>query len=385
MRFTTAIALVTTTGVPTARSIFDWERVVDEGLVDRQRKTLADFFKDPKKNTVGRHRRLQSQLNGHDKLAIYAYRKRSGLLRNPEKIQASQQRECDPTKFDPDLGILSCGSGQYCISNKYSTLGGVCMDVYSDSSHVTGRRRVQDESGSNETETETGSNETETETLFDYGYSLCNSDGNCTCTDINETEYRGNVYCTIDNEQCYTTPSDCGVNHTGCFVYNISSSLKGVGEYDNSLCVLNTEPYYQKICYYTSSKNFTLQSCEMSFNGVKCNSCEVSRESIEYCSESGECTDETFYCYLFDCTNTDGGHEGSDCFGNGDLIASVYRYSYGCVEDCNICGSGGVLTLPNSTFEISTYFAEEFTSAAKCMPWARAGISLQQNARELHL
>lgn len=76
----------------------------------------------------------------------------------------------------------------------------------------------------------------------------------------------------------------------------------------------------------------------MDFNGIPCNSIEW----VYY-------EDTTYTCRIFDCTNTDGNFSGNDCLDIYSInpILSVYGKTYGCAENCNICGDGFEVTKPS--------------------------------------
>jgi hypothetical protein len=95
--------------------------------------------------------------------------------------------------------------------------------------------------------------------------------------------------------------------------------VKFSGEQDLTMitCEKRSMPSYEKVCYYLSYENITVEDssiynydiseCALTFIGEKCKSCEFVLTEYEYCYTDGNCTNGTFVCYNFDCTNTEGG------------------------------------------------------------------------------
>jgi hypothetical protein len=149
---------------------------------------------------------------------------RERVLRNtPTLIQHShhrqnivEQKECDPTSVDPDIGILSCGFNQYCVTSERSILGGQCIPAVSND-HLL-RRRVEEEDDDHSSVNETNQN------VFEYLLMDCELPY-CNCSNVNETAYTLHQRCYYE-EQCDSYLSRCGVNNTFCFTHLWEGDLK---------------------------------------------------------------------------------------------------------------------------------------------------------------
>ena len=56
-------------------------------------------------------------------------------------MESNAAKECDPTKFDADIGVLSCGEDSYCQESPSSSLGGVCATNKYSKSKLNPRRK----------------------------------------------------------------------------------------------------------------------------------------------------------------------------------------------------------------------------------------------------
>jgi hypothetical protein len=53
-----------------------------------------------------------------------------GYLKNTQNSNSKSPKdfqECDPESDEPDVGVLSCGAGRYCVESDESKIGGFCV------------------------------------------------------------------------------------------------------------------------------------------------------------------------------------------------------------------------------------------------------------------
>lgn len=249
--------------------------------------------------------------------------------------QQEQEKDCDPFSEEADLGILSCGYQEYCVVNEASALGGRCVEAsVLNHRQMDNVRRAQEEGSSN---------------LFEYAISqVCYNSNNtyCTCSNMNETEKTGVVSCHYYNDFCYRFATSCATNYTACVTSKSETTFTEVGAYDEKSCWYYSQPKAFKMCFSGSFVNYTAQEeCSVTIDDVECTSCVVVPTPIEFCYEDGSCSNQTAFCYHFDCSSIDGGWAGVDCF---------MFYDYGCdVVECSICGEGEEISLPEETFQIN--------------------------------
>ena len=229
-----------------------------------------------------------------DKGTLRDIRKQNGggLLKN---LLHSTAIECNPEKLSasPDVGVLVCGIGRYCMESADSKLGGLCTAIDEDTNNVN--RQLQDENV----------------TLWKNAYSLfCEENAeNCECTGVDEEEYLLTIDCSFSNT-CKNRESTCGVQSLHCYNATYALSFSGNYQYSRSFCYYDSQPYDQQVCY-SANVNYTNWECEMIFDGTTCSSCEVKFVDIGFCDSDGECTYvPNNPCYYFDCTNTDLGKTG---------------------------------------------------------------------------
>jgi hypothetical protein len=202
------------------------------------------------------------------------------------------------TSSNPDVGILAYGHAEY-----------------------TNNRNLQDNITS----------------PFDLAQQmLCEDNNNCSCTDIDETASTMLVECEFFTDYCYEGLSVCGVNYTGCLdSLTIKYNITGEAEYDRGICFERSVPSSEKVCYFASFVNTTVHkdlpiteadgvNCAIYFNDVKCQNCEVFSKEGEYCDQNGTCTNLTYSCYNFDCTNTEGGMYS--CYENDKLNNTAHQF-----------------------------------------------------------
>lgn len=150
--------------------------------------------------------------------------------------------ECDPTFSSVDVGLLSCGTGQYCAESADSLLGGICMDV------VTGQRALQDD------------NSTYLSTVQSIFCEYNNA--TCSCSGYDATAYTLDVTCAFPTS-CDGQDSYCGGSFEHCFSADQTISFLGAGLYTKSTCFKNSAPYEQDVCYRGSSTILLLVKCPL--------------------------------------------------------------------------------------------------------------------------
>ena len=209
-------------------------------------------------------------------------KKGGGLLKN---LLYAEIVNCDPIKAaNPDVGVLECGLGRCCMESAESKLGGVCVDTLEFE-----ERNLQEGN----------------ETVWSNAYSLfCEQNADkCECTDVSEGDYTLQVSCSFE-DNCIRKESTCGERLDHCYSAAYTVGITAPGVYARSFCYDNETPYEQSVCY-TGTSTESGFTCEMSFDNVTCNSCEVKYTDVAFCANGGNCTYFTnFPCYYFDCTNT---------------------------------------------------------------------------------
>ena len=167
----------------------------------------------------------------------------ASVLRNKHDINFEDlsAKECDPTSDDPDIGILSCGVGQFCETRHDTLLGGRC------SSTTTIER--------------------------DLAYSNplsgipCSPTFalQCTCPNFNLTTLSGSFQCIYQLYSCIGCGAYCyAVNVTATEEFKIVKKLQ--------FCYIFKKPYQIEFCY-TGYFPTTSGLCKYTINGVDCNSC----------------------------------------------------------------------------------------------------------------
>ena len=162
-------------------------------------------------------------------------------LRNKNLADAQTMKECIPTSEDPDVGILSCGEGQFCQESVESKLGGVCSAISRRTARIS---------------------------------TLQYCDPLCRCT-ANTTSPTGYIKCSY--RPLSSTTNGC---ITLCSQYVCAKKAWTVTyvngtETEYKLCFYLTQPYKKTICQYqTASNGFTSGStCTYTINGASCNVC----------------------------------------------------------------------------------------------------------------
>jgi hypothetical protein len=235
-------------------------------------------------------------------------------------------RECNPAHEGADTGILSCGSGRYCLESGASTLGGYCATVEIS-------RKLQE------------NNNTLIENLFEICYGE-NAFAGCTCEGVNVQQYVGSISC-VYSPECITVPNACAENQTFC--YSQTYDLTVTAEYSGSAkqCYNFESPKVMSYCYsLTIPADGSGDFCEIEVDGTKCNSCA----SIEQLYEGEYAT-----CTQFDCSNTNIATAATYCDYNIPTlqVQSTLLYdSLPCDRGCNICGEGSYVRMPYNNFTL---------------------------------
>eukprot|EP00980_Cylindrotheca_fusiformis_P009238 scaffold2012_cov193-Cylindrotheca_fusiformis.AAC.10 len=233
-------------------------------------------------------------------------RRKSRILRNLSRDAA----QCDPTLVGADVGILSCGSGQYCMESTDYDFGGVCVG---ESIPVIPDRR-----------------------LYEDGYYVnaaayyCSSSGDrtehltCDCSRFENNSKTGSVKCALVDSYCLEDAScETCVNLTAEF------KIDSANGYSIDWCYDFVSPIEQSICVEYAHGPSESTDCIIEFNTVQCNSCSV----IPYHYIDAETKSaQNGTCAAFDCANTEGKHVGSLCDGL-DNLATILNQT--CTEEAD--------------------------------------------------
>lgn len=238
--------------------------------------------------------------------------------------------ECTPTTgtatgtSSADIGVLECGTDEYCLESSTSTTGGICVatataaTLASSSEHTRSspyefstprsqsRRRLQEDRFSSDVCDE------------DFGGAPVES---CDCSDFDSTSGLGTFGCTISSYTCFFEGY--------CGEWTFSKTIledRVVSEY----CYGFTVPEEVQICYEVS----TLPSCALQVNGIPCNSCEI----------VNLVGDGLPGCYEFDCRNTIANSAGNDCQ-DEYLVESIFPMIFDTETQapdfvCQLCADG---------------------------------------------
>jgi hypothetical protein len=234
-----------------------------------------------------------------------------GILKN---ILASQEGtvECDPASSDADVGLLSCGMGNYCMESQGSDLGGFCVE-----SPIAFDRDLQANAtnGTSETsdETEGGAGQYCNESSPYFGYLDCN------CDEFDVANNTGTLSCDIYKNYCFGA---YGCNET-CANSSLTYSTDGEESSRYIACYDFFSPYEQRFCYYyTSALGET--GCAISLDEEFCTSCSTTNITSFYDSE---------VCNDFDCENVGMG-SGNSCADG--LYPPIVNECFGNYT-CNVC------------------------------------------------
>ena len=300
--------------------------------------------------------RKQQQIHNNQRRRQQRQRKVQELLLSnisKNKLQQQQQqqqpaiKECDPTADsrddddvfgDGDVGILSCGIGQYCMESTTteSNLGGICVDFDEDvdqnnSNIAVDRRNMQED----------GEILDKVEELCDYTVDY-NDDITCTTCNVDTAAYTANIECEYE-ESCYVKrlgPLCDGQNDTTfCTTGTIDASLSGKDQFTYEICETLTKPTDFTYCVtYMYEPDTDEVTCEIVVDGITCNSC-----TPVFKRESGN------WCRYFDCDNTIINTSATICdYSIMQAYTSYYLYNQlPCEDGCNLCGDDRVMYKPS--------------------------------------
>lgn len=208
----------------------------------QQGRSLSSLSKDV--NNVRREKRLSSLLMKQKQKHVGGgldftkeHRTDGGMLRN---VHHDGRQQCDPSvavnsnkgNNEPDIGVLSCGLGQYCSASSESPMGGFCV------------RERNAEKDLESTETSEAVRELQViNDVIDFcqGSSSMaigkafDSVGQLTCQscEVDAVEYTGKINCTY-TESCYVLgglcPEDTDMT-TFCETTSVEANLTGPEEY----------------------------------------------------------------------------------------------------------------------------------------------------------
>ncbi len=236
---------------------------------------------------------------------------------------------CDPEWID--IGILACGEGKICKSDKASDLGGFCFATPVSSRHLYTVDRCDPASP------------------FFYDF--------CDCTGLDTTSGTGVISC--------LPPESFGDVYPGCEDTIVSTSTVYTFEGSNLIsyryCIEAMSPYYQKFC---QGYNVAIASCIIEFNGQVCNTCSI----IEGSSS-------------FDCSNIEGGGSGNSLLQGFPIFAQCYTgpSTYTCTS---LCASGDYIPFENYSNNVTTPELGEISCAA--LGLAEASVSIPDNLCPLY-
>lgn len=214
-----------------------------------------------------------------------AFRMRRQQVKKQDKVGVP----CDPASAD--IGILACGTGEFCKGDKSSELGGFCVS--------TG------------TSTSTASRHLYSVDKCDPSSTIYNSACDCSGL-VNGT---GTMTCVYAEE--YVFCEDVNAYVTADYIFE--ESVEQVYKF----CYEFSAPYYQKMCLAYRNAGTT---CSIEFNGKNCSTCTL---------------DEEFSISSFDCSNVEGGGIGGVDYYLVDLLPILGRCSdVNITFDCTLCNEG---------------------------------------------
>lgn len=238
--------------------------------------------------------------------------------------------ECDPNLInEADIGILSCGVGQYCFKSPESQLGGVCVD-----STVSDQRSLE----SDDVYYSIG------EDIALYAKHFCNESSPyyqyyaCDCTDFDHATFNGSVQCVIEHIDCDSVNFTDGHFDYGNYSYSYLSTRRLNETLFGSLFTnsSNIESSYPNASYTNGICG--MSTLEITANGEH-------NFTAEYCIQYNKPYD-AYWCYNFGtagqsaislfCENQD---YNCDCSGfnseteTGSIDCTLYdTYCFDCAE-----------------------------------------------------
>jgi hypothetical protein len=219
-------------------------------------------------------------------------RRRRTMMQEEEEAIAVAQKdrnplvECDPhpEAASPDIGILTCGLGYYCLESQESDLGGYCSTIgitSATSAHESGRDLA--------------------------ATSYCQK---CDCSAL--VDGVGTIdNCILFENKCVPLelPNPFSAQKA-CYSTNRTVFYSEPGHIQSLLsCYEDFSPFARHSCKgYNFDGNKLVTYCNVSVEGVPCNSCTSTacNNTDPSLSSSG---------IIFDCTNTAARAQGSYCEG----------------------------------------------------------------------
>lgn len=214
------------------------------------------------------------------------------ILRNTDN--RTESVECDPTaNADADIGILACGSMDqyYCMESKDSKLGGICMDT--DPVPMIQRNLFA------------GGYYVEAATYYCTTTGSWTDDLTCNCSTFDSDSGTGSVKCSLTDSYCFKDTS-CET----CVHLSAEFKIASADSYAIDWCYEFFLPYNQNVCVEYAHQATDSSGCNIEFNGVSCDSC-----NILYYDFVDPSSNQTFQgtCAEFNCANTEGNHAGNLC------------------------------------------------------------------------
>lgn len=269
---------------------------------------LANINFDPDSKEKHIHQQRFTKDNGHrmefgkrNRENVSPWRN-SGLMKNGETKNSNVECILDT---EADIGVLSCGTNEYCKEMSTSSLGGVCVPNYDK----LNQRNLQFEG-------------------FAHYQCYVYPSPDCDCSAWDSITNTGIVECYYDSgcskrcgyDYCVSFFSTY-VNDGESFLYNHTVSVTG-----------SIETTFSHITEKDISGEYM---CEISLDGTACSSCTY----LEYS------------CASYDCTNVGAGtYNCTDGTGDGIYIFPIVKYCNYTME-CDLCSEGEFVGDENATVD----------------------------------
>jgi hypothetical protein len=209
------------------------------------------------------------------------------------------------------LGVLSCGTGEYCVESDSSHLGGFCQQQEQNQALPPRSRKLQ---YCWDAVSYCSGIEPDVEYCADYDQVL----PTCGCEDFNTTVGVGFISCQVPNF-CITVRPSTEFAPCDPTCYDAISNSTFSDTFVSSItCLTFTEPYTQTFCRgysqtFLDNGMLAETSCNMSLNGVYCDSCSVA-------NFQGVPQNNSFYFDTWDCTNIGLGSSPEGSFASRFLV-----------------------------------------------------------------
>lgn len=194
-----------------------------------------------------------------------------GLLKNTTIGNKKFLRECIPqqtTNAVADVGLLSCGLGQYCLESSDSSMGGYCVSSSSRTTptQLPGRRRQQVVGRLSIIE------------LADLWCNRPQETGltvDCNCTGLDFATMTGELACTFGPD-CEDIGSGCGDDEAFplCLSEEVAATLESADSYTYTSCYTQTLPLSNDRFSYCTEFAYSVAdgpTCDIKVEGVACN------------------------------------------------------------------------------------------------------------------